>query len=116
MTSDYVETAASSPPLIFGSSLDASQSDPPSPLHWRTFALPKTDPEKDIAIGFELRIDDLRGGYAQYGDFGRGANQYDGDYRMTSVSAGLDQRFRRHLMLSQLKTRTTFTGAPSQIF
>jgi hypothetical protein len=119
MTNNYVETAASTPPQIYGSPLDGSLTEPPAPLHWRTFELPSTDPDvmaygaKGV-IGWEARIDDLRGGYQQYGDFGRGTNQYDGDYRMTSNSFGVDSRFRRHLLLAQLKTTTTLATAPSQ--
>ena len=58
----------------------------------------------------------MRGGYLQSGDFARGAGQFDGDYRMTSQSAGVDQRFRRHLMLAQLKSRSTFTAVPDDMF
>lgn len=106
------QTATSAPPLTYGSPLDGSLTDPPAPLHWRTFELAASDPDvmafgpKGV-IGWEARIDDLRGGYQQYGDFARGSNQYDGDYRMTSRSFGVDTRFRRHLMLSQLRTITT---------
>ncbi len=115
MANEYVETASSAPPLIYGSPLDGSLTDPPAPLHWRTFKLPPNDPDVVLygaegVLGWEARLDDLRGGYQQYGDFGRGSNQYDGDYRMTSRSFGVDSRFRRHLMLSQLKTLTTLTS------
>ncbi len=111
-TAFIAQTAASAPPLTYGSALDGSLTDPPAPLHWRTFELAASDPDVQAfgpkgVIGWEARIDDLRGGYQQYGDFGRGSNQYDGDYRMTSRSFGVDTRFRRHLILSQLRTTTT---------
>ena len=110
MTTDFSTPYSPSGVNIYGSGISASKADPPSPLHWRTFKLPASDPEKDIAIGWELKIDDLRGGYAQYGDFSRGGSQYDGDYRKTSIST-LDQRFDRHLLLPPKVTQTTLASA-----
>jgi hypothetical protein len=36
----------------------------PKPFRWRTFKLPNGT----TAIGWEIKIDDLRGGYRQSGD------------------------------------------------
>ncbi len=106
MTS-YVEQYTPSGVNVYGSGSNASTPEPPSPLRWRTFKLPKDDPDEATWIGWEAVLDDTRGGYAQYGDFGRGGNQYDGDYRKTSIST-LDQRFNRHLLLSPFITNTAF--------
>lgn len=110
MTTDYATPYSPSGAFIYGSGINASAPEPPSPLHWRTFKLPASDPDAEIAIGWELKIDDLRGGYAQYGDFGRGGSQYDGDYRKTSIST-LDQRFDRHLLLPPLVTQTEHSAS-----
>lgn len=101
-------------PLLWGG-IDQTSIEPPAPLHWRTFRLPKSDPDvqlygEDGVVGWELKIDDLRGGLTQVGDFARGSNLYDGDYRGFSTGT-LDPRWRRHLLLPPLTTQqTNLTG------
>lgn len=63
-------------------------------------------------VGWELKLDDLRGGYLQVGDFARGANLYDGDYR-AFASTTLDHRWRRHLILPAKHTQQTNFTLPA---
>src|SRR5215471_3168376 len=107
MTTDFSQPYN---PLLWGG-IDNTTIEPPAPLHWRTYRLPATDPDvvlygADGVIGWELKIDDLRGGLLQTGDFARGSNLYDGDYRGTQGGT-LDPRWRRHLLLPPLTTQQT---------
>ena len=95
MTSQY--PAPTDIPISYHAA-DNTPVQPPAPFHWRTFKLPASDPDAGTAIGWELKLDDVRGGYLQSGDFARGSNLFDGDYRMTASST-LDGRWRRHLLL-----------------
>src|SRR5215471_7332034 len=111
MTTDFSQPYN---PLVWGG-IDNTTIEPPAPLHWRTYRLPASDPDvqlygADGVVGWELKLDDLRGGLLQVGDFARGSNLYDGDYRGTAQST-LDARWRRHLMLPPQTTRqTNLTG------
>ncbi len=115
MTQNFSQPAM---PWSPGGAQDKTTTDPPAPLHWSTFKLPASDPDfkrnggqfnPDEVIGWEVKIDDLRSGYLQVGDFARGGvgaigfDPHDGDYHGTSFST-LDQRFRRHLILPSLST------------
>ncbi len=119
MTSDYSQAAF--PVNLSGTPRDATPQEPPAPLHWRTFALPANDPDvltygKDMVIGWELKLDDLRNGYLQYGDFARGGtgvaggSAYEGDYRSISSST-MNTLHRRFMLLPFLTSQTSFAGA-----
>ncbi len=119
MTQDFSQPAF--PVNLSGTPRDATPQDPPSPIRWRTFALPKDDEDvkaygADNVLGWELRIDDLRNGFLQYGDFARGGtgvqggSAYEGDYRSVSSST-LNTLHRRHFLLPFLTSQTSLAGA-----
>ena len=107
-------------PDIFGKSNEIAPVEPRAGLHFKPFRLRTDDPDYKIAMGWELKVDDLRSGFRQVGD-------YDRDYQRTSYAAAvsapaLDSRWYRTLILQQLTTTQNLAagvgtrGASSSIF
>ncbi len=125
MTTDFAQTSVA---YSTGSLIDATTIDGPAPYHWHTFKLPSSDADfkvnggqfdPDEVVGWELKVDDWRGGYLPIGDYakgtpgGYGSSPIDGDYRAVSLSS-LDHRFKRNVLLPPLMTTVSNAMASGQ--